>query len=280
MADTYTTNLRLRKIEVGAKEDAWAPPSSAGLNDGVAGLLDDAIAGVSEIDVGSGDVTLTASSGVSDNQRSMFLRATGAPGTPRSITVPDTPTAKLYVVQNETDDVVTVKTVSGSGVAIPVGERKLMEVDATADDVQEVDVTGNIVTTPSAWSTVLCDIADAAAGDTQVTVRYALQGNRVMLQIPAFTSTITPGAGFTSFQLTPNTPASFPSEMKPYTYRNFPAYALVLGTEEPVWVGVPESVGADYIEIQRGNYLAGNWANATSIAMVHNIILTYGLGYS
>ena len=74
MVDTFTDKVRLRKPEVNAKEDLWGPPVSDGLNDGVADMIDQAMAQITDVDVTGGNVVLTASSGVSDTQRPMFLR--------------------------------------------------------------------------------------------------------------------------------------------------------------------------------------------------------------
>ena len=63
MIDSFTSRLRLRKPEVGAKLDEWAPPISAGLNDGVADMIDQAMAQIINIDVGVGNVILSTAEG-------------------------------------------------------------------------------------------------------------------------------------------------------------------------------------------------------------------------
>lgn len=229
MADTFTSRLRFRKPEVGQKLDEWAPPISAGLNDGVADLVDQAMAQIFDIDVGPGSVILGINDGFPDSQRPMFLRASGTPGVPRSISVPDPPTQKMYVVENVADDDVTFKTISGSGVTLKTGIRAVVFVDEVLDDVFSIRFLENAVVAPSAWITGTFDLEGSTPLHT-VTYRYAIQGERVMFQVPDFiniTMSPDPGNPFTEFEMIPNAPALFPAEALPSFEQSWPVYMRI-----------------------------------------------------
>jgi len=229
MIDAFTSRLRFRKPEVGAKLDEWAPPISAGLNDGVADLIDQAMAQIFDIDVGPGDVILSANNGFPDSHRPMFLRASGTPGVPRSISVPDPPTQKMYVVENVADDDVTFKTISGSGVILKPEIRAVVFVDEVLDEVFSIRFLENAVEAPSVWITGTFDLEGSTPLHT-VTYRYAIQGERIMFQIEDFiniTMSPDPGNPFSEFELIPNTPALFPAEALPSFEQSWPTYLRI-----------------------------------------------------
>ena len=77
MASTYTTNLRLTKQGDGENPNSWGQI----LNDGGISLADSAIAGYTQISVGSTvSVTLTENQGSSDQSSSAFLEFKGSIG--------------------------------------------------------------------------------------------------------------------------------------------------------------------------------------------------------
>lgn len=234
MVDTFTPLLRIRLPEVGAKDDQWAPPSSGGLNDGVVDMLDQAIAQVTDVDVGSGNVTLTKGNGVSDNHRPMFIAASGSPGTPRDITVPDPPTQKMYIVENNADDVITLKTVSGTGVDVNPGNRIICYVDSTLDEVFPIEFAGDVVFEAPDWTTGTLDLNNATAGDTQLTYRFSNQGRHILWQLPEFSTTFTLGAPAGSHNLVPNTPATFPAASVPGFNLPWIGWVIAGGVVTPV----------------------------------------------
>lgn len=158
MVDTFTSRVRLRKPEVGAKLDEWAPPITGGLNDGVADMIDQAMAQIIEISVTVGNIILSTAEGLPDTQRPMFIRASGTAGTPRDISVPDPPTQKMYVAENVADDDVTFKTISGSGVTLKPGIRAVLFVDEVLDEVFSVRFLDDAVVAPSLWTTGTFDL--------------------------------------------------------------------------------------------------------------------------
>lgn len=159
------------------------------LNNGYMSLVENAISGTSIITLAGVDVVLTADVGVANQARAMILIATGTPGAPRSITVPST--QKMYVVSNEADDVVTFKTIANAGVAVAVGERKVLIVDQILDDVVEVTsgITDGVVSgtaldfaaNPGRWE-------DTTAGVKDIDMTIGLQGTFAYVIAPTFTS--------------------------------------------------------------------------------------------
>jgi hypothetical protein len=135
MADTFTTLLRLIKQETGGNENVWGDF----LNDQMIDLVDDAIAGFQDVDVTLSNQVLLPLNGDDDPTRAAILVASGLPpdGT-RTIQVPST--SKLYVLSNETSEIVTFKTAAGSGLAVAPGDTVSSRVDPNLDDVVAVSV--------------------------------------------------------------------------------------------------------------------------------------------
>jgi len=106
------------------------------LNNGTIALIDDAISGTSVIPVGVSDQVLDASVGVANQARAAILIFTGTPGVPRNVTVPSL--QHMYTCQNDSDDTVTLKTASGVGVTMQVGDKKVLIIDQILDEVIEV----------------------------------------------------------------------------------------------------------------------------------------------
>ena len=131
MADTFTSLLRLVLQETGGNQNVWGDINNASAID----LLEDAIAARLDLDVtpATDPVFLTTENGADDQARNMILALTGAPGGTRDIIVPST--SKLYIVSNETADVMTIKTVANAGVDVRAGTRVAVIVDPVADDV-------------------------------------------------------------------------------------------------------------------------------------------------
>ncbi len=131
MADTFTSLLRLVLQETGGNQNVWGDINNASAID----LLEDAIAARLDLDVtpATDPVTLTANNGADDQARNMVIALTGVPGGTRTIIVPST--SKLYIISNETADVMTIKTVANAGVAVRPGTRIAAVVDPVADDV-------------------------------------------------------------------------------------------------------------------------------------------------
>ena len=126
MPSTYSPNLRIELIASGEQANTWGITT----NNNLGTLLEQSIAGVVSVDISAADVNLSQLNGLSDQSRNMVIEATGTPPAIRTITCPNTAT-KVYVVVNTTAYALIFKTLSGSGVTVPAGTRRVVFSDGT-----------------------------------------------------------------------------------------------------------------------------------------------------
>ena len=128
MASSYSTDLQLELMVTGENSGTWGDKTNTNLN-----LLQQAIVGYQEIDVASADVTLTMSQAAISNARNMVLKLTGTLAANRNVNVPDG-IEKTYIIVDGTTRAgfsLTIKTVSGTGVAIPAAKSVIVYADGT-----------------------------------------------------------------------------------------------------------------------------------------------------
>jgi len=113
MPTTYSTDLRLALLGNGEDAGTWGNYTNTNLGT----LLEQAICGLTSVDVSSGAVTLTTVNGATDQARSAVLVATGTPSSTAIITIPNV--NKTYLVNNTTAQPLSIKTSSGSAFTIP-----------------------------------------------------------------------------------------------------------------------------------------------------------------
>jgi hypothetical protein len=123
MPSTFSQNLRIELIGSGEQSGVWGNTTNNNLGD----LIEQAITGATSLDVTSGNITLTALNGVTDQSRSAVLLVTGTPGTTRVLTIPNV--SKPYTVKNTSDSTVQVKTASGSPYSIPTNSEAYIYCD-------------------------------------------------------------------------------------------------------------------------------------------------------
>ena len=101
--------------------------------------------------VGSGDVALALSNGAVSNGKNLYFKLTGTLTANRTVTMPDS-SERVFIVEDATtrsasNYTLTVKTVSGTGLTLPVGSTTVLYSDGT-------NITGKLQTkgyhTPSA----------------------------------------------------------------------------------------------------------------------------------
>ena len=109
---TYSTSLKLELITPGSQSGTWGDTTNRNLGT----LLEQAIAGVQTITIGSANYVLSNLNGVSDEARNAVLVVTGTPSGTRTILVPNGQ-SKVYIVYNNTTGNynINVQTWSGSG---------------------------------------------------------------------------------------------------------------------------------------------------------------------
>lgn len=121
MASSYTTLLGFVLPVTGELSGTWGDT----VNNSLTELVEDAIAGTATASVTGGNWTLsTTGSGAVNESRCAILIPTGSPGTPRNIIAPSQ--SKAYVVNNQSDSIITIKGAATSGVSISSGSSALV----------------------------------------------------------------------------------------------------------------------------------------------------------
>ena len=116
MPSTYSPNLRIELIASGEQANTWGITT----NNNLGTLIEQSIAGLVDVDVTAGDVTLTALNGASDESRNMILNVIGTPPASRTIFAPQV--SKIYVVANFSGETVSIATTAGGSLSYAVGD--------------------------------------------------------------------------------------------------------------------------------------------------------------
>lgn len=168
MPSSFTSLLKLELPATGELTGAWGET----VNNAITTPISEAIAGTQNITIGATDYTLTNGNGSASNEaRKMIINATGSPGADRNVICPAT--SKLYLFYNNTTGgyTMTLKTASGTGIAVPAGQRKLLYCNGTdvldaANAFGELTLAGAAQTTPvevvfsSGSMTVDCNLSN------------------------------------------------------------------------------------------------------------------------
>ena len=130
MASTYSSDLKLELMTTGEKSGTWGTITNTNLQQ-----LEQAASGYIEVDVAASDVALALSNGAVSNGKNLYFKLTGTLTGNRNVTMPDS-AERVFIIQDATSRSsslysLTVKTVSGTGVAIPVGSTNLLYSDGT-----------------------------------------------------------------------------------------------------------------------------------------------------
>lgn len=135
MPSTFDPLLRLELQATGENQNTWGTKTNNNLE-----LLGEAIAGhVSVAVAGSGNYTLTTANATTDEARYAFITLSGVLTGNRNIIVPSS--AKTYVFRRNTTGnfTITVKTATGTGVALPTSGLAIIACDGTETYVLSVD---------------------------------------------------------------------------------------------------------------------------------------------
>ena len=130
MASSYSSDLKLELMTTGEKSGTWGTITNTNLQQ-----LEQAVSGYIAIDVASADVNLALSNGAVSNGKNFYIKLTGTLAGNRIVTMPDS-AERVFIVEDATSRSaslysLTVKTVSGTGVAIPVASKNLLYSDGT-----------------------------------------------------------------------------------------------------------------------------------------------------
>lgn len=199
---TYTSNLRLAQPAPG--ESNWGDM----VNFGITTMLEDALTRTALVQMLDQDYVLSTQDGARDESRCMFVRTAGILTEPRSVICP--PVAKLFFVRNNCNFPVIFKTLSGSGVFVPVNEAMALQCDganvsyaitsvpsaSSATDIQETSV----AIVPAAYGHYFHKAADAKIKKTSKFNAWLVPNDESEADdIVDYRVTASPNEGFVTF---------------------------------------------------------------------------------
>jgi hypothetical protein len=178
MTTQYTPTLKLALPVTGELSGTWGDV----VNDNITSMIEQAIAGLSTINTWTANAhTLTTANGTTSESRcAMLVAATGAGGTAITgageIICPAA--AKLYVLQNNTAFIVTLKTSAGTGVAVAAGNTAFLFCDGTnvnscVTTIVDGRVTGNLTVDGNATINGNTTLGNATSDTITATARFA-----------------------------------------------------------------------------------------------------------
>ena len=151
MASSTSNDLKLELITTGEKSGTWGTITNTNLQ-----ILEQASSGYISLAVGSSDVALSLANHATANGKNLYYKLTGTLNANRTVTMPDS-SERVFIVEDATarsssNYTLTVKTVSGTGLALPIGSTTILYSDGT-------NITGKLqtkgyYTVPGAYTAV------------------------------------------------------------------------------------------------------------------------------
>ena len=156
MASSTSNDLKLELMTTGEKSGTWGTITNTNLQ-----ILEQAASGYLSLAVGSADVALSLANYATSNGKNLYFKLVTNTGSNeltanRTVTMPDS-AERVFIVEDATDRssslyTLTVKTVSGTGLTLPVGSTTVLYSDGT-------NITGKLQTkgyiTPGATYTTV-----------------------------------------------------------------------------------------------------------------------------
>ena len=138
MASTYS-DLKIELIGTGEQTGTWGATTNTNLGT----ALEEAITGSADVTFSSADVTLTlTNTNTTQTARNLRLVCTGTSGGARNLILgAGCQIEKLYLIQNDLADAVTVKNTTGTGVTVASGAKAFVFNDGT-NVIEATDVGG------------------------------------------------------------------------------------------------------------------------------------------
>ena len=197
MATTYTTLLKLAKPTQGELDGSWGTV----VNDNITSMVEEAIAGRSVINTWSTNShTLTTANGTTAESRSAMLSLTDSGdqlGT-NAATVICPALSKIYIVKNAVGQAATLKTSSGTGIAIPNGTTSILFCDGTNVEEAINNFTGTLTTAAITASGAITSTGDITAAGTLLATGDTAAGDDAAVGYTAAEGLILTGQGSTS----------------------------------------------------------------------------------
>ena len=151
MASSTSNDLKLELMTTGEKSGTWGTITNTNLQ-----ILEQAASGYLSLAVGSADVALSLANYATSNGKNLYYKLTGTLTANRTVTMPDT-AERVFIVEDATSRssslfTLTVKTVSGTGVTIPVGCKIVLYSDGT--NISSGPITKGYITPGATYTAV------------------------------------------------------------------------------------------------------------------------------
>jgi len=151
MASSTSSDLKLELITTGEKAGTWGTITNTNLQ-----ILEQAASGYLTQSVASADLALSLSTFAVSNGKNLYYKFTGTLSANRTVTMPDG-AERVFIVEDATarsssNYTLTVKTVSGTGIAIPIGAKIVLYSDGT--NISSGPITKGYYTIPAAYTAV------------------------------------------------------------------------------------------------------------------------------
>jgi hypothetical protein len=207
MASTYS-DLKIELIGTGEQVGTWGNTTNTNLGT----ALGEAITGSATVTFSSADVTLTLSNtNGSQTARNLRLVCAGTSGGARNLILGSgCQIDKLYLIQNDLADTVTVKNTTGTGVAVLAGAKVFVFNDGT-NVVTATNLTGTSGTLPivnggtgaTDATTALSNLGGVTTAGARSALSFAAGSGAYnsgtgVITIPTNNNQIANGSGFTT----------------------------------------------------------------------------------
>ena len=151
MASSTSSDLKLELITTGEKAGTWGTITNTNLQ-----ILEQATSGYLTQSIASSDLALSLSTFAVSDGKNLYYKFTGTLAANRTVTMPDG-AERVFIVEDATarsssNYTLTVKTVSGTGVAIPIGAKIVLYSDGT--NISSGPITKGYYTIPAAYTAV------------------------------------------------------------------------------------------------------------------------------
>jgi phage baseplate assembly protein gpV len=163
MASSTSNDLKLELITTGEKSGTWGTITNTNLQ-----ILEQAASGYLSLDVAAADVALSLANYATSNGKNLYYKFTGTLTANRTVTMPDS-AERVFIVEDATDRsaslyTLTVKTVSGTGITIPVGSKIVLYSDGT--NISRGPITKGYITPGATYTAVNGDqvLVDTSGG--------------------------------------------------------------------------------------------------------------------
>ena len=172
MASSYSSDLKLEIITTGEKAGLWGTVTNSNLE-----ILQQAASGYLVVDMAGADVTLALTDGAVSNGKNLYFKLTGTLAANRTLTMP-AGSERIFIIEDATNrnttKTLSIKTASGTALAVPIGAVMLVKSDGT-NTTKAITEKGYFTITSSAITAYTAVAGDQLLIDTtQTTVTITL----------------------------------------------------------------------------------------------------------